>query len=291
VQPDPTNTLITDAMPDESNSSGIFRYALGVQYKGTFYCGWQRQDHLWNQSNRKSVQGELEAALNFVADEPVRVICAGRTDSGVHAYEQIVHFETRSLRPLKAWVLGVNSRLPDDISVLWAKQVPLDFHARFSARARTYHYWINNSSRRPAIWHELMTWVYQPLDERAMHTGGQFLLGENDFSSFRGASCQSRTPFRFMEKISVQRNGDLLRVEIRANAFLHHMVRNIVGTLLEVGRKEKPPEWLETLLALRDRRQAGVTAPSTGLYLMRVDYPDQYQLPQQESFPDTCPPW
>lgn len=268
-------------MPDELNSSGIFRYALGVEYRGTHYCGWQRQEPRDHGSPQRSVQAEIETALSRVADESVMTVCAGRTDSGVHGWEQVIHFDTRSRRPLKAWVLGVNSHLPDDISVLWAHQVPEDFHARFTATARTYRYFILNRFERPAISREWMTWIWEPLNEQAMHEAAQHLLGENDFSSFRGASCQSRTPFRYLESIRVVRHQDLIWVEVKANAFLHHMVRNIVGALLEVGRGRKPESWIKEVLEAKSRGAAGVTAPANGLYLMRVDYPLGFGLPQR----------
>lgn len=284
-------------MPDEQLSSGIFRYALGIEYRGTFYCGWQRQEQRPGalsgetvrptsvQNNRsgqsKSVQGEIETALAAVANEVVSTVCAGRTDRGVHGREQVLHFATRARRPLKAWILGVNTHLPEDISVLWARQVPEDFHARFSATARTYRYVINNCAERPALSRELMTWIYEPLDAASMHRAAQFLLGENDFSSFRGAACQSKTPFRYLESIRVQREGEWVVVEVKANAFLHHMVRNIVGVLLEVGRGRRAESWVREVLESRDRCAAAATAPTNGLYLLRVDYPARFGLPQR----------
>ncbi len=265
-------------MPGESDSSGIFhsmRYALGIEYRGTRYHGWQRQTG----HPEPSVQAQLEEALSSIADSPITVICAGRTDSGVHASGQVVHFDTQVQRPLRAWLNGVNTRLPDDIKVLWVQVVPQEFHARFSAQARTYRYFIVNRTIRPALGSELLTWEKRPLDESCMHDAAQQLLGEQDFSAFRGASCQSRTPFRCVESVSVSRYGALVMVEIRANAFLHNMVRNIVGTLLEVGCGNKPPRWIAEVLASRDRRCAGKTAAPSGLYLYRVDYPPSFNLP------------
>jgi len=275
----------SDEMPEEKNSSGIFRYALGIQYRGTHYGGWQRQEHRTSSVQADSlavtsVQTWLETALSRVADEPITTICAGRTDAGVHAREQVVHFETRASRPLRAWILGVNAHLPDDISVLWATQVDDKFHARFSATARTYRYLVNNTPARPALGREWMTWVRDPLDQEAMHDAAQALLGENDFSTFRGNSCQSKTPWRYAHHVQVQRSGQIVVVEIKANAFLHHMVRNIVGSLLLVGRHDKPSPWMGEILAGKDRRAAGPTAPSNGLFLARVEYPETFVLPQ-----------
>lgn len=283
----------SDEMPDEKLSSGIFRYALGIEYRGTHYCGWQLQENRqkqWQDSVRaNSVQRQLESALVQIAGESIITICAGRTDSGVHGSEQVIHFETHAIRPLKAWVLGVNSHLPQDVSVRWAKQVSSDFHARFSATARTYRYVIRNSPERPAIGRELATWIFEPLNVDAMHAAAQYLLGENDFSSFRSASCQSKTSWRCLSSISVIRKADWIVIEVKANAFLHHMVRNMVGSLLEVGRERKPVLWIKDVLAARDRHLAGATAPANGLYLLRVDYPAHFGLPQRGNYGDLLP--
>jgi tRNA pseudouridine38-40 synthase len=273
-------------MPEERDSPGIFRYALGIQYRGTYYCGWQRQEHrsesvVLDTEAVLSVQTWLEAALSQVADESIMTICAGRTDAGVHAKEQVIHFETTAARPLKAWVFGVNAHLPNDVSVLWAKQVDASFHARFTATARTYRYVINNSFYRPALGRELMTWERRPLDPALMHEAAQSLLGENDFSSFRGSSCQSKTPFRNVHHVHVCGAGRIVAIEIKANAFLHHMVRNIAGVLMKVGSGEKPVTWVRDVLLAKNRAAAGVTAHPNGLYLMKVDYPEVFGLPQQ----------
>lgn len=284
---DQYNRQLDYEMPGENSSSGIFRYALGVEYRGTNYFGWQRQNNHEAKISRstplplRTIQLKVEEALEKVADEKIITICAGRTDTGVHAREQIVHFDTHAVRPDKAWILGVNTHLPDDISVHWVKRVESDFHARFSATARTYRYFINNQAQRPALSRELMTSIWRPLDHQAMHLAAQYLIGENDFSSFRGNSCQAKTPVRYMHHIQVQRSGSLVMTEVKANAFLHHMVRNMIGVLIKVGYGEKPVTWVKEVLDAKSRSSAGITAPAHGLYLMKVDYPDHFQLPQR----------
>ncbi len=276
-------------MPDENDSSGIFycgkvRYALGIEYRGTDYSGWQRQNHRDSKDSSltlNTVQLKIEQALSTIANERITTVCAGRTDTGVHACEQVVHFDTHAVRPDKAWVLGVNTHLPSDISVHWVKSVSPDFHARFSATARSYRYFINNQAVRPALSRELMTSLWRPLDHQAMHAAAQYLLGNNDFSSFRGHSCQAKTPVRHVHHIAVQRLGAIVVLEVKANAFLHHMVRNIMGVLIKVGYGEKPVTWVKEVLDAKMRKSAGVTAPPNGLYLMKVDYPDHFQLPQR----------
>ena len=203
--------------------------ALGIEYSGAAYCGWQRQSH------SPSVQEALEVALSEIAAHPVNVFCAGRTDTGVHGTGQVVNFKLHNPRPLKAWLKGANTLLPDDICVRWAKNMPDDFHARHSAVSRRYRYVIQNTSHRTAHLSGRATWVRESLDETAMHKSAQSLLGEQDFSSFQAASCQSKTPFRCVNKVSVERIADFVVIDITANAFLHHMVRNITGSLLEVG--------------------------------------------------------
>lgn len=255
------------------------RWALGVEYAGTAYCGWQKQHH------SPSVQEELERALSSVAAMPVDVVCAGRTDTGVHAKEQVVHFETESNRPSRAWLLGGNTLLPDDISIRWAVEVPELFHARYSATARTYRYVIDNSLAKPALLKGRVTWVYTPLDEVAMHEAAQVLCGENDFTSFRAQGCQAKHPRRYVNHISVSRQGAYVYVDVKANAFLHHMVRNIVGSLIAVGAGDQEPSWISELLDLQDRTKAGVTAPSDGLYFVKAEYPQEYGLPDMAHFP------
>ncbi|MDF7671341.1 tRNA pseudouridine(38-40) synthase TruA [Orbaceae bacterium ESL0721] len=249
------------------------RIALGIEYDGSCYFGWQRQQAV------DSIQARLEKALTLVADEPISVFCAGRTDAGVHATGQVIHFETSKVRSLSAWTMGVNAHLPFNIAVRWAKSVPETFHARFSALARRYRYIIYNHRNRPAIMAKGVTHYYLPLDATLMHQAAQLLLGENDFSSFRAAQCQSHTPWRNIHHIQVVRQGDYIIVDIKANAFVHHMVRNIVGSLLEVGNGRQNVEWIGELLQARDRTLAAATAKPEGLYLVEVAYPVQFEIP------------
>jgi len=248
------------------------RIALGIEYDGTDFPGWQRLGH------GVAVQSAVEDALSFVADEPVQVICAGRTDAGVHAICQVVHFDTRAERSGRSWVLGANSRLPASVAVRWAMPVAEDFHARFGARARRYRYRILNRAVRPALEARYVTWERMPLSAERMETAAQALIGEHDFSAFRSIGCQARTPMRNVQHIAIRRDRDDVVLEIQANAFLHHMVRNIVGSLLEVGRGEQPVEWLAQLLAGRDRAHAGPTAPAQGLTFIGPLYPAEYGL-------------
>jgi tRNA pseudouridine38-40 synthase len=248
------------------------RFALALEYDGTNYCGWQTQ------VDAPSVQSALEAALSTVADHPVEVVTAGRTDTGVHATSQVVHFDAAVDRGERGWLLGANTRLPDDIGTLWIKRVPDDFHARFSATARSYRYLILNRASRPALERNRACWMRKPLDHERMHSAAQSLIGTHDFSSYRAAECQSKTPIRRMEKIAVTRQGDYVVIQVTANAFLHHMVRNIAGVLLAIGKGDRPVEWAQTVLDARDRRSGGVTAPPQGLYLIGVRYPESYGL-------------
>lgn len=255
------------------------RIALGVEYDGSVFNGWQTQlnPHL------RTVQETLEQALSRIAAAPVTVICAGRTDAGVHASGQVVHFDTAVARPLKAWLHGTNTHLGSHVCVRWAHAVPADFHARFSAQSRRYRYLISNAPVRPALYGSFVTHHHAPLDADRMHKAGQALLGEQDFTSFRATGCQSRTPMRNVTSLSVQRRGDLVVVDIEANAFLLHMVRNIVGTLLVIGQGDRPPGWAGELLALRDRTQAAPTAAPQGLCLVAVRYPLVYAMPATAS--------
>ena len=248
------------------------RLAFGVEYDGTAYNGWQRQE------TGTGVQEVSERALARVANHPVEVVCAGRTDTGVHATGQVCHFDSDSDRSVRGWLLGANSNLPDDVSVSWVRQVPADFHARFSAEARTYRYLILNRLVRSALFRHRAWWVHQALDERRMQSAGDALLGEHDFSAFRAAGCQARTAVREVSVLNVVRRGEWIAITVRANAFLQHMVRNIVGALVAVGSGDRPTGWTTDVLRSRDRTAGGVAAPAHGLALVRVEYPASYSL-------------
>jgi tRNA pseudouridine38-40 synthase len=249
------------------------RIALGIEYDGHEFYGWQSQEAL------RTVQGCLEEALSKVASENISVFCAGRTDAGVHAAGQVIHFTTNAIRELRAWTMGVNSHLPSSISVRWAQAVEEDFHARFSALSRRYRYIIFNSPIRTAILAARVTWFHYHLDAERMQTGLKFLAGEHDFSSFRSSRCEAKTTVRNILQASVIRQNDFVIIELEANAFLHHMVRNITGVLLRIGTGQLEPEAMQEILAARNRRSACETAPATGLYLSEVRYPEKYALP------------
>ncbi|RJT45369.1 tRNA pseudouridine(38-40) synthase TruA [Rahnella woolbedingensis] len=263
-----------EVIADVSAAPIAGRVALGVEYNGSAYFGWQRQN------DAASVQECLEKALSRVANSPIVVLCAGRTDAGVSATGQVVHFDTPVLRKDAAWTMGVNTHLPKDIAVRWCANVSEDFHARFSATARRYRYVIYNNRYRSAILHTGVTHVHMPLDVEKMQLAGQALLGENDFTSFRASQCQSRTPWRYVMHLNVSRHGHYVVVDIKANAFVHHMVRNIVGSLVEIGAGNQPVSWMSELLAAKDRNLAAATGKSEGLYLVSVDYPEKFLLPQ-----------
>ncbi len=250
------------------------RIALGVEYDGSRFRGWQRQE-----PGVRTVQGSLEAALARVADHPVKLACAGRTDAGVHASAQVAHFDTGVRRLPKAWVLGCNTHLPADVSVTWACPVPDAFHARFSATGRRYRYVIHCHRSRPALGRGRMTWCRRFLDAGRMDRAGQVLVGRHDFTSFRALGCQARSPVREVRSLAVWRRGDLVILEVAADAFLHHMVRNIAGVLMAIGSGEQPAAWVRELLALRDRSVGGVTARPDGLYLIGVSYGSGWSLP------------
>lgn len=249
------------------------KIALGLEYDGREFHGFETQP------NGRTVQACLEAALSKVADSPVKVVCAGRTDARVHAIGQVVHFVTLAERPLNAWIFGANSNLPEDVSVIWSRAVPEEFHARFSATARRYRYLILNRATRPAALRGRVAWEHRPLEVERMQAAAGYLLGEHDFSSFRGAGCQSRSPRRRIHRLEVTRRGPLVLIEVTANAFLLHMVRNIAGVLMDIGAGKSPVDWAEKVLHAADRRQGGVTAAPDGLYLVQVDYPAQYRIP------------
>lgn len=254
------------------------RHALGIEYDGGAYSGWQRLSR-HGQPGPPTVQAAVEDALSFVADGPVETVCAGRTDAGVHAQCQVIHFDTDAVRDPRGWMLGATARLPDDISVRWCVPVDETFHSRFSAVARRYRYSILNRSVRPALQRRYVTWVRTPLDADAMGRGARHLLGEHDFSSFRTVHCQAPHPRRDLQAIDVRRDGDLVEIDVRANAFLHHMVRNIVGSLLEVGAGARDPAWIAEVLDARDRTLAGPTAPASGLCFVHPLYPARWNLP------------
>ena len=248
------------------------RIALGLEYEGSGFCGWQ------SQAGGGAVQNVLESALSVVADAPTRVVCAGRTDAGVHALAQVVHFDTDAVRPDTAWVRGVNAHLPVSVAVRWAQPVPSDFHARFSARGRRYRYLLLNRAERPGLMARRVGWFHRPLDADAMAAAAGLLLGEHDFSAFRSIECQAKSPVKTLRRAAVTRHGDLLVFEFEASAFLHHMVRNLVGALVYVGKGAHPPEWVGDILVGRDRARAAPTFEACGLYFAGVDYDPVWQL-------------
>lgn len=259
-------------------AAGVSRLALGLEYNGSNYHGFQAQ-----QSGLPTVQAELERALSQVAGgHAIQVTCAGRTDAGVHACEQVVHFDTQVQRSMAGWLFGTNRYLPRDISVLWVTEVPHDFEARFSAMRRRYRYIIYTDPVRPALLGDGLTWTFKELDVDAMNQAASLLLGTHDFSSFRAAECQARSPVKTLDGIQLTRHGRYIVLDVRASAFLHHMVRNIAGTLMTIGAGERPVDWMAEVLAARDRKVAGVTAPPYGLYMVGVEYPQRFALPQRE---------
>lgn len=253
---------------------GMHRYALGIEYHGAAFHGFQKQ-----KSTIHTVQTMLEQALSSVADEPVTLVCAGRTDAGVHATNQVVHFDTEAQRPHKAWIQGVNSKLPDGVRVKWSHETGPLFHSRFSAQSRCYRYVIYADTIRSAIMQGQVSWTNWALDEKRMHAAAVELQGEHNFSSFRAATCQASSPVRCIHHIGVRRMGCLIVLEVSANAFLYHMIRNIAGALIEVGRGAKPPEWIGQLLRLKNRSKAPAMASAQGLYLVAVCYPPEFGLP------------
>jgi len=250
------------------------RIALGVEYDGSRFFGWQ------SQAEGHTVQDALQAALGSIATEQVDIIAAGRTDTGVHALEQVVHFDTDVERPLSAWVRGVNALLPKSISVLWAHAVPEEFHARFSAQARSYRYLLINRPVRSAVQFGKAGWFHAPLDVEQMREAAQYLLGENDFSAFRAAECQAKSPIKTLVQLDITRQGEMIIFDLTAGAFMHHMVRNIVGCLVYVGKGKHPPQWMKEILDSRDRKQAAPTFAPDGLYLCRITYDAKWGLPQ-----------
>jgi len=251
------------------------RIALGIEYDGSNFSGWQIQ-----KDGSRTVQSELEKALSEIANEPIQVVCAGRTDTGVHATGQVVSFDTSAVRNERAWVLGVNTHLPHDVASLWCSEVGEDFSARFSATARQYRYVILNRAGRSAVFNTKVTWRHGAVDEQLMHEAAQALIGEQDFSAFRSSSCQAGHARRTIDYINVTRKNEFIYIDIKANAFLHHMVRNIAGSLLMIGQGEQPVDWMQILLQGKDRTLSGPTAPAAGLYMVKVSYPDDCGIPQ-----------
>ena len=259
---------------------GMQRIAMGIEYKGNLFHGFQSQA-----SGVKTIQQALEHALSAICNEKITVVCAGRTDMGVHATNQIIHFDTLAERPERAWLRGANTQLPSGITIRWAKTVSPLFHARFSALSRTYRYIIYNSPTPSALVSEQVTWDRRRLNSEDMIVGSKHLLGEHNFNAFRGAGCQAKNPVRRIEKIVIERCKNFIVIEVQATAFLYHMVRNIVGTLSAVAAGEKKTAWVKQVLASQDRRCASVTAPAAGLYLVKVGYDSVYQLPSNEKGP------
>ena len=256
------------------------KIALGIEYAGCNYYGWQKQ------SISPTIQELVESALSAIADEIVKVYCAGRTDTGVHAIQQVIHFETSSEREIHSWILGANSKLPKDISIIWALNVDNSFHARFTAENRTYQYLILNRRSRPAILNGLVTWECQELDLKKMIDSSKCLIGEHDFSSFRAVSCQSKSPVRKIYELEIRKIKDFFVITICANGFLHHMVRNIAGVLIAVGTGKEKIKWVVDVLNAKDRKLAAVTAEPDGLYLVNINYPKRYSIPKPKKLID-----
>lgn len=250
------------------------RIAMGVEYDGSGFRGWQRQSH-----DRNTIQQAVEEALSRVANHPVEVSCAGRTDAGVHASAQVIHFDTEAVREMRAWMLGTTANLPKSVAVLWAQPVPEYFHARFSAQRRAYRYVIFSREVRPTFLARRVSWHYQPLDLERMRAAAEPLLGEHDFSAYRAMACQAKSPIRTLHRLELSQQGPYIFIDIEANGFLHHMVRNIAGVLMAIGAGERPIEWSREVLEGRNRALGGVTAPPGGLYLTQVGYPAEFELP------------
>jgi tRNA pseudouridine38-40 synthase len=261
------------AAPGNRFGTRALRIALGLEYDGAAFCGWQTQP------DGCAVQDALERALSGVADRNIETVCAGRTDAGVHALAQVVHFDVDVERPPSAWIRGGNALLPDAVAVNWVRVVSADFHARFSATGRRYVYWLLNRAQRPGLLRGRVGWYYRRLDERAMQQAAQSLIGSHDFSAFRAAECQAKTPVKTLRQLEICRRGDLIRFEFAADAFLQHMVRNIVGSLVHVGSGRQPAAWVSEVLRSRDRNRAAPTFAAPGLYLAAVEYDASWALP------------
>ena len=248
------------------------KFACIVEYDGSDFCGWQRQSHA------ASVQEAVERAISLVANHEIGIACAGRTDTGVHALGQVVHFETNAQRDMRSWLLGINSNLPNSVVIKSISQMPDDFHARFSALSRTYRYIISNEKVRPALLANRAAWERVPLDETRMQEAANTLVGKHDFTSFRALACQAKSPIREITKLTIQREGSLIILDVTANGFLHHMVRNLAGVLMSIGKNENSPQWTKEVLIKKDRSVAGVTAPPQGLYFLSVQYDPKYKI-------------
>lgn len=255
------------------------RYALALEYDGSGFLGWQKHH------TGATVQAAVEKALSYVADEPVQVVCSGRTDARVSARCQVVHFDSDVVRAERAWLLGANTQLPDSVRGLWLQQVPGGFHARYCARARRYRYSLLIRPIKPAINRQFLSWHREPLDAARMHEAAQLVLGEQDFSAFRTVHCQAKHPVRNLHQLNVSQDGELIYFDVQANAFLHHMVRNLVGSLIAIGKHEQPVDWMKTLLDGKDRTVAGPTATAEGLMFLGALYPREWALPESVSLP------
>jgi tRNA pseudouridine38-40 synthase len=266
--------IVHPQTPVSDDTRASMRIAAIVEYDGSNFSGWQWQD------DAPSIQQAVEKALSQVAAAPVRVITAGRTDAGVHASAQVIHFETNIIRSDYAWLRGANSNLPDSVALLWVSEVKPDFHARFAATGREYHYVILNRSVRPTYLARRVTHAYRPLDVERMQAAAQYLPGTHDFSSFRAMQCQAKSPVRTLRELTVTRHGEFIVIKAAANAFLHHMVRNLAGVLMDIGAGEKKPEWAREVLNARDRTLGGITASPDGLYLTAVEYPAHFNIPR-----------
>lgn len=263
----------SDPLRSRPPAERVLRIVLGLEYDGSAFCGWQTQPQACG------VQDALDHVLTEVAGERIVTVCAGRTDAGVHALAQVVHFDTIARRPLTAWTRGANALLPESVSVNWAKQIGEDFHARFSATGRRYVYWLLNRPQRPGLMHKRVGWFHQTLDIDAMRRAARCMIGEHDFSAFRAAECQAKSPVKVLRELQITRRGETIRFEFAADAFLQHMVRNIVGSLVYIGSGRQPPGWMDELLQSRERTRAAPTFSPAGLYLAAVDYDAVWALP------------
>lgn len=262
--------------------AGLVRLAMSVEYAGSRYKGWQKQ----NSISAATVQGTVESAISFVANHEVSTVCAGRTDSGVHGSGQVIHFDTHAKRNLRGWLLGVNTHLPDDISIQWVKPVSQEFHARFSAQARRYRYVIYQGPVKPAILSQGLTWTHKTLDVVRMQNAAACLIGTHDFSGFRAQGCQANTPIRTISNLEVSAHGRFIVIDVTANAFLYHMIRNIAGVLMTIGASEADVEWCQKVLDGKNRKEGGITAPPQGLYFVGVQYPEEFGLPLPPAGPE-----